>query len=599
MHMSDYLRPGIHGPSLRWYRLGGFTMLCLRSAWRFWVTGRPLWGPADNATFLLDATVDYRGGPVERLSRARWRRVAWRWTVAGVPILLAAGSPWITVWPLYAYLVAGAVLGSCLAYRAAHAWWTVRDVRHAYVYPAARVLARVTGTRFHRSAAVRDVVLPPGFGGPDPADAPVRVYVPDVELTTAAKARIASAVGARLGLPDPRASWTEAGVRRVFVDLLPMVLPPARVSLESIMAAVRAAPLAEPIIGVARGNEIIHLDFRNDSPHTLGSAGSGAGKSTLYKFVAMQRLAHGAYAIILDFKKWSHLRWAGRLPTGRVVVEDRVPEIHDLLVRVLDELVWRKGFDLHQEHELAALPEVDVYVEEINTLMGLLRDYWKGYAAAEKQAARAAVRRARDAEDEDALERAEEDLARAMGLPVKSPALQALEYGVNLGREFNIHFHFIGQSMSAKAAGGRDTRESFRTRLLARWDRKTWKMLADGIDFIACPSAEVGLWAHVHGSSVEIVRVPFVADEDAVSYVLDGAWPSMPLFHGDALPAWTRPALPVGVTLADALPALPACPSLDALRKAVQRAALEPVGRSGNALTFERAALEALYPAAS
>jgi hypothetical protein len=93
---------------------------------------------------------------------------------------------------------------------------------------------------------------------------------------------------------------------------------------------------------------------------------------------------------------------------------------------------------------------------------------------------------------------------------------------VNLGREFRVHFHFIGQSMSAKAAGGRDTRESFRIRLLARWDAKTWKMLAEGIPFIACPAGLVGLWALVAGTTVDIVRVPLVSPEQAREYVLSG-----------------------------------------------------------------------------
>ena len=42
-----------------------------RSVWRYLVTGRPLYGQGDNATFFRDATVDHRGGPVEKLTRAR------------------------------------------------------------------------------------------------------------------------------------------------------------------------------------------------------------------------------------------------------------------------------------------------------------------------------------------------------------------------------------------------------------------------------------------------------------------------------------------------------------------------------------------------
>jgi hypothetical protein len=376
---------------------------------------------------------------------------------------------------------------------------------------------------------------------------------------------------------------------------------PSGVAFETLMPELLASPIEEPVIGVAAAGRVVRTDFRNDSPHTLGSAGSGAGKSTLYKLIAMQRLHHGAYAIILDFKKWSHLRWAGRLPTGRVLVEDRVPEIHQVLVRVMEELMeellWRKSFDLHQEAELEALPTVDIYVEEINTLMGLLVGYWQEYVAREKAEARRALRQAKLTEDETAIAEAEDMVAAAMGLPKVSPAIQSIRYGVNLGREFHVHWHFIGQSMSATAAGGRDTRESFRTRLLARWDRKTWKMLADGVDYIACPPGAVGLWAHVHGAQVDIVRVPFVPDASAVQYVLEGRTPTLPLFHGDALPQWEQPAIEHPATIAEAVERIPGAPSLDTARKRVQRAALEPVGRRGTADLFDWAELERVLAA--
>lgn len=297
----------------------------------------------------------------------------------------------------------------------------------------------------------------------------------------------------------------------------------------------------------------------------------------------MQRMRRGAYAIILDFKKWSHLRWAGQLvEEGRVVIHDKIAPIHDTLVRVMQELTWRKSFDLKDEARLAELPTLDVYVEEINTLMGMLVDYWKEYVAGEKAAARIALSRARAAEDEDAVAEALEMQAAAMALPATSPAIQALRYGVNLGREFRIHFHFIGQSMSAKAAGGRDTRESFRTRLLARLDAKTWKMLADGIPFVACPSTEPGIWAHVHAGTYEIVRVPKVEDAYAVEYVRAGVRPSLPMFHGDAMPSAGQidgrngRELTSAMSLSDVLSVLPSrrdgsSMSLKALQRAYER----------------------------
>ncbi len=62
----------------------------IRAAFRYFITGRPVFGKGDNASFWRDATVDYRGGPVEKLTRARWRRVARRWAALVVPAGLAA-----------------------------------------------------------------------------------------------------------------------------------------------------------------------------------------------------------------------------------------------------------------------------------------------------------------------------------------------------------------------------------------------------------------------------------------------------------------------------------------------------------------------------
>ena len=561
--------------------------------WRYFVTGMELWGRGDNASFWDDATEDYRRKPKEKLTRARWRRVLRRWLFVGLPLLIGLASWIYSAWLIKGYVLALLAFGATAGARAIAPWWATREVRKNYLYPAMRTLGKVTGTRLRKRDAPSIIELPPGFGEEIEGEPePVRVYVPEVVLDAGMKKRIANAVGARLGLPEPIAKWTESGVPVAYVDLLPQALPPKSVTLEDVMEELLAGDIDHPLVGVMTGGRVSRMDMKNDSPHTLGSAGTGAGKSSLYKFVGMQRMRLGAYAIIVDFKKWSHLRWAGRLPSDRVLIEDEIPAIHNVLGRILDELLWRKSFVLEQEDELLRLPKVDVYVEEINTLMDMLVTYWRGEVARRKQAARTRLRRAKEAakmggdgeEVPDAylaeIDEAEEELAQAMGLPITSPAIQALRYGVNLGREFGIHFHFIGQSVSAKAAGGRDTRESFRTRLLARWDLKTWKMLADGLPFIACPSTEPGVWAHVHAGRAEIVRVPLVPDEFAVEYVLGGVRPSGPMFHDDPVTSIEedeRPSLPSVAKLSDLVNLLPHKADGDRMTlKALQIAAGRP-----------------------
>lgn len=600
-------------------RCEGFSCRACPRPWRFFVTGMELWGMGDNATFFLDATEDYRRKPTEKLTRARWRRVLLRWISIAIPFTLSAlwglatvvrrlweffhGDPptWSTLpwgWMLLAYIGIAVIGSAIIGGQAFAAWWAVREVRSTYIIPAAKVLARVSGVGMKRRDMLSAIELPESFGQEVEGEPePVRVYMPEVVLDEGSKKRIANAVGARLGLPDPIAKWTESGVPVRYCELYPAAVPPKRVNIDDLLEELLAGDMDHPLVGVMTNGRVSRMDFVNDSPHSLGSAGSGGGKSTLYKLIAIQRLRLGGYGIFLDFKKWSHLRWAGRLPGGRVLIEDEVPQIHNALCKILDELIWRKRFDLKDEAKLARLPVIDVYVEEINTLMDLLIEYWGMERARQKQEARTNLRRIKETAKEsddptffaDQIEEAEEELARANGLPVKSPAVQAIKYGVNLGREFRIHFHFIGQSIDAKAAGGRNTRESFKTRLLARWDLKTWKMLADGIPFITCPSGDVGIWAHVHAGTCEIVRVPYVPDEWAVNFVLGGARPSLPMFHGDPIPSIEEEAIPSIETAAPLSKIVDMLPlkvdgdrmTLDALRTASKRDGFpSPVGEA-------------------
>jgi hypothetical protein len=56
-----------------------------RVVWHYLVTGDYITSKGDNASFLHDATEDYRGKPVRKLTRARWRRVVRRNLAVTVP----------------------------------------------------------------------------------------------------------------------------------------------------------------------------------------------------------------------------------------------------------------------------------------------------------------------------------------------------------------------------------------------------------------------------------------------------------------------------------------------------------------------------------
>jgi hypothetical protein len=577
----------LRGPRVKRFGLAGIAIMM----WRYWVTGAPVYGRADNATFWHDATADHRGRPYEKLTRARWRRVARRWALAGVPLALCAmacvawlarqvgatatwaHAPWRAIVVTYVALAALGVT-AWVAWRAT-VYVRTYTVRRQFIRPAAETLCRTLGVSVSRRQLMGLVALPAGY--PDRCDpgTPVRVFMPaNVALDDKARERIAAVVGVRLGLRNATGAWTLA-TARAYVDLLPQALPPATLELAQIQGAMLAAEPDRPILGVAQGGAPVALDYTNDSPHVLISAAAGAGKSTLLKVLAMQRLRHDAGAIFIDVKKWSHLKWVRGLPASSALYFTEIPEIHDALCAVLDELMRRRSID--DEEELETLRILDIYVEEQNTLLPMLGDYWR-----ERRAQ--AVSDARASEDPD-------EIAAANGLGRLSPAIQALRYGVNMGREFRVHFHSIAQSMSANAAGGRDTRESYRTRLLARYDRKTWRMLADGTPYVLPPVGPVGLWTMVAGGEVETLRVPRVSDDQARSFVLSGNLSGragvLPVAIGGDVSAIPVRAARVAelATLAEIVPALPAgrggkLPTVEIMRAASKRESSFPTPAS-------------------
>lgn len=583
MRHSEYLAPGIHGPSLRWYEPTGFAALVGRSLWRFWVTGRPLRGKGDNATFLRDATVDYRGGPVEKLTRARWRRVAWRWAVAGVPWALADASPWITWWPLTGYAVLALSGGGWLAVRAFRAWWPVREVRREFVVPAWQVVCKVLGERYSRRVAIKAVQLPPGFGTEDmDGDLSVRIHLPVVPLDEGVKKRLTSSVGERLGITDASASWTVKGAR-AFVDLSPRKLPPVRLTYAEVRQLVLDAPASRPFVGLAAGREPVHADLDNDGPHIGLSGGTGSGKSTLLRLILSRRIQEGVGLVVCDYKVISH-EWAARVarddPRRALYVTDE-EEISEAILAVFAEFSRRREVLKREGKEaLEDFREVDLLIEELNSLASMLRKWW-GH------------------ERRRILAEAKELGEPTPYVPVVPEAVDALGVLVQAGRELRIHVHVAGQRLDASVLAPKDggaVRESISNRFLAKYTKKAWTMLCDGTPFEAFPGGPRGIWTAVQDGRVRHFRVPFMTDGEAYDLAMSGLTPLGPVLGGATLVREYRRPVERAVTLSEAVDLIPACPSLDALRKAVQRAEdLPALGRRGNAITYDLAALERLY----
>lgn len=550
--------------------------LPLQLPWRFLVTGEYIGPPKDNASFLYDATEDYRGKPITKLSRARWRRVLRRNLVLTMPALAGAlGGRWALV----AYLAAGLAYFAWRGGSGARRLIFRSRLNRRWVYPAGQLAARILNLRYTKRWARSALDIPRGWGSGDargPAErAAVRLAIPAaVPLPAGVKAQLTSQVGARLGITNPQAEWSEAG-ETVWVTIKAAPVPPAEVTWESMAKAIGQAGQEEIVIGRGPGGQLATISLAEDAPHISMSGASGTGKSVLARVAMVQRVANwGDGLLILDPKKFSHWRWAGdgKVDRNKVRYAWRTEDLHAAWIEVGQEMARRIELD---EDELASQRRVFVLVEEINTQTKRLTRFWK----AERK--RIIVEAKLALADDPA---ADIDLGD-LDPPLQSPAIVAMQELVGMGRELKMHAVVAAQRLSASVFGGNggDIRESFQGgRLIARWDRKLWKMLVDTVAYVACPTGPRGIWGLARGEDFMIFRVPFLSEAVATQLISQSTVPvygpvlgqqtGQPMVDGQL----ARPALANRVTLAEAAGQLsgqagPKAISLANLRKLANR----------------------------
>jgi len=156
--------------------------------------------------------------------------------------------------------------------------------------------------------------------------------------------------------------------------------------------------------------------------------------------IACQMLHHGSRVFVLDTKRISH-PWARGLP-GVTYCAD-IADIHDQLIalgmegrrrtRVADEL----GIDADPK---AIGPRLLILLEEVNATMKQLARYW--------------------------------EKIRESGDPKVSPAVDALNEILYMGRQLRMHVLLVAQSATARALGGPEVREQFSTHILARYSQR-------------------------------------------------------------------------------------------------------------------------------
>ncbi|MFF8717359.1 pRL2-11 [Streptomyces sp. NPDC015184] len=305
-------------------------------------------------------------------------------------------------------------------------------------------------------------------------DAVIRVDVPG--RLDFSKDLVADIITTKLALEGVTFSWHLAG-RETYVTVKKTRKPPARAAFKDpkVREAVAAAKESAPVIGIGSAGRTVTVDLDDQSPHILVNASTGGGKSATLRCIACQMLHHGSLLFVLDTKRISH-PWASGLP-GVTYCRD-IADIHDQLIalglegrhrtRVADEL----GIDADPK---AIGPRLLILLEEVNATMKQLTRYW--------------------------------EKTRESGDPKVSPAIDALNEILYMGRQLRMHVLLVAQSATARALGGPETREQFSTRILARYSLNAWRMLAPEIHPAPKPTKHPGRAQVVSGGTARETQV--------------------------------------------------------------------------------------------
>ncbi|MBQ1116235.1 helicase HerA domain-containing protein [Streptomyces sp. C3-3] len=339
---------------------------------------------------------------------------------------------------------------------------------------------------------------------------------------------VADLITQKLALQGVTFSWHPEG-RKPYVLVKKTRKPPVTALFKDPKTRdlVAKAKESAPIIGFGAGGRIVSVDLDAESPHILVNASTGGGKSVTLRCIACQMLHHGSRVFVLDTKRISHL-WARGLP-GVTYCAD-VADIHDQLIALGRE--GRRRTQVADDLGIGADPKAIgprllILLEEVNATMKQLARYW--------------------------------EKIRESGDPKVSPAVDALNEILYMGRQLRMHVLLVAQSATARALGGPEVREQFSTRILARYSVNAWRMLAPEVHPAPKSTKHRGRAQVVTGGSATETQVLFFTETEAHEWASTGlaatepqhtALPEQPgpaLLHKPAdspADAWSDPALP-------------------------------------------------------
>ncbi len=305
--------------------------------------------------------------------------------------------------------------------------------------------------------------------------------------TERTRERIVSDIGTRLGFDSvPSADWSFVGHGAV-VRLYPTPSFGAPRTIYDYLPHIECESGSphRVVLGLDIDDNPVVYDHVKQGPHLKASAGSGGGKSNLYRFLVPQYIRKGGQVVILDVKGVSMLDLAVALEFRNIKYYSEAKTCHDAFQAVFQELERRRKADIaaRLRGERVVFTPLHVVMEEANTLMAMLKDFWEYAKSAHEEASK------------------------------HSPAIRAMHYSVYMGREFGIYLHVIAQRAEAQVFGGGAVRENFNAALMSKWDARTWRMLGHGHKYIPHPMD----WSWYLVTSDGVVRFlpPHLQESDA------------------------------------------------------------------------------------
>lgn len=310
------------------------------------------------------------------------------------------------------------------------------------------------------------------------------------------KKQLETDIAARLGLEAPVFDWRGIAGPKPVVKWEQPQPPPALVPLAMIREAIDDAKTGQIVLGLGVRAQVVSVSVAGESPHVLINGPTSSGKSVAVMSFIAQFLYHGGFAIILDFKELSQV-WAdsldGTLPNIVYCRSDE--EIHTMVLWLRGEMRRRNKVARHSARrdgriEANVGDRLLIAVEEMNVTAARLARYWAQ--------------------------------ARDPGDPVRSPAVEAMNELLFMGRQTKCHILMASQRAEANAVGGGAARENLVARiLLGKIQKKTWAMLAGEFEYPATMTTGQG-HAHVITGTVRECQTVLMPPQEAWDLSLAG-----------------------------------------------------------------------------